>query len=439
MSMSPTTPASPALDEAALLAALEWLEPAHPRCDGTCTRVVVLGAGYGGLTAALRLARRLKECAGMDRGANLTLVDRNPFHLLKTRLHEAAVAGAEVAVGIPELIRDRRIRFHQGEVSAIDLGRRRVVTSSGALGYDVLVIATGAEPADRGVPGLREHALTLKTRADAVALRAHLEARGVEAEREADPDARARLRRIVIAGGGFAGVELAAELADRTETEVVLLEAGARLLPDAGSLLSRWATAQLARRGVHVRTGVRLARAGAGVAHLSTGESLEAGTLVWMGGVRIGDVLQRMGAPTGRLGRLLVDETLQVIGAPGVYAIGDAALATDPVSGREVPLTARFAAHEGRYVGEAIGARLRGAWVAPYRPRVRGDAYNMERYLGLASLALGRSEGRMGAAVAGTLKRLPGIRHLLRLRGERVAWLFDLPLARRTAPRASGT
>jgi NADH:ubiquinone reductase (H+-translocating) len=133
-----------------------------------------------------------------------------------------------------------------------------------------------------------------------------------------------------------------------------------------------------------------------------------------------------MGAPTGRLGRVLVDGTLQVVGAPGVYAIGDAALARDPTSGREVPLTARFAAHEGRYVGDAIAARLRGASVVPYRPEVRGDAYNMERYLGLASLAFGgRGKRRLSRTISGLLKRLPATRHLLRLRREREAYALQ--------------
>lgn len=426
--MSPLAPAPP-VTEAQVRAALEWLEPPHPRCGTGRMRVVIIGAGYGGITAALRLARRLKGCARAEGAAELVLVDRSPYHLLKTRLHEAAVAGEEVAVSTEDLIRGLRIRFVRGEVSGIDLGRRRVVTSSGELGYDVLVIAMGAQPAYRGIPGLPEHARTLRSRSDALALRAHLERRSDEARQVTEPDARAR-RRIVIAGGGFSGVELVAELSDHmsalesTEAgEIVLLEAGERLLPGAGPLLSRWAAAQLGRRGVSIRTRTQLVRADDGVAHLSTGERIEAGTLVWMGGVQVSEILQRMGAPTGRLGRVLVDETLQVVGAPGVYAIGDAALATDPTSGKEVPLTARFAAREGRYVGDAIAARLRGAWVAPYRPGVRGDAYNMERYLGLASLAFGgRGNRRLSSVISGLLKKLPAARHLLRLRGERAAW-----------------
>jgi NADH dehydrogenase len=427
--MSPLAPALP-VTEAQAPSALEGLEPPHPLCGTGRIRVVILGAGYGGITAALRLARRLKGCARAGGAAELVLVDRHPHHLLKTRLHEAAVAGEEVAVSIEDLIRGLRIRFVRGEVGGIDLGRRRVVTSAGEIGYDVLVIAMGAQPAYRGVPGLREHARTLRSRSDALALRNHLARRSEEARRSTDPNTRARLRRIVIAGGGFSGVELAAELSDQTVApegadagELVLLEAGDRLLPGAGPLLSRWATAQLGRRGVSIRTRTQLVRAEDGMAHLSTGERIEAGTLVWMGGVQVSEILQRIGAPTGRLGRLLVDETLQVVGAPGVYAIGDAALATDPASGREVPLTARFAAREGRYVGDAIAARLQGAWVAPYRPGVRGDAYNMERYLGLASLAFGgRGRRRVSRVTSGLLKRLPSARHLLRLRSERAAW-----------------
>ncbi|HET7276284.1 MAG TPA: FAD-dependent oxidoreductase [Longimicrobiaceae bacterium] len=427
--MSPLAPAQVIGDRD--LAALESFGATHPRCGTNRMRVVVLGAGYGGMTAALRLARRLKGCAGPGGMAELVLVDRHPYHLLKTRLHEAAVSGDEVAVGIPELLRDLNLRFECGEVEDIDLGRRRVITNTGEIAYDVLVIAMGAQSAYRGVPGLRENTLTLRTREDAVRLRSHLQMRFAEADQTDDPVERARLRRIVIAGGGFSGVELAAELADRVAGEVLLLQSGERLLASAGPLLARWAAAQLRRRGVRVETQSRLVRAEPGIAHIAEREPIAAGTLIWMGGVQVSDVLQRMGAPTGRLGRILVDETLQVVGAPGVYAIGDAALGTDPVSGKEVPLTARFAAHEGRYVGDAIAARLQDAWVRPYHPRVRGDAYNMERYLGLASLAFGRRGKGHASALARMLKRFPAIRHMLRMRRERAAWHLDYPLVER--------
>lgn len=430
--MSAVAPA-PAIGEDRVRAALERLDPPHPRCGTGRLRVVVLGAGYGGITAALRLARRLKGCSSTGGAAEVVLVDRNPYHLLKTRLPEAAVAGKDVAVSIADLVGKVNVRFVRAEVGQVDLGRRRIVTSAGDIGYDVLVLAIGARQSYANIPGLRANGLTLKTRADAVALRTHLERRNAQALLAEDPEERARLRRIVIAGGGFAGVELAAELADLGDSlgtdeagEIILLEAGDRLLPDGGPLLSRWATAQLRRRGVRVETDAKLVGAETGMAILSTGERIETGTLLWMGGVQVNDVLRQMEAPTGRLGRVLVDETLQVVGALGVYAVGDAALATDPATGVEVPLTARFAAQQGRYVGDAIAARLRKAWVAPYRPGLRGDAYNIERYLGLASLAFaGVRHGRARTAVARRLKKFPATRHLLRLRSERAAWLLD--------------
>lgn len=397
-------------------------------------RIVVLGAGYGGITCVLRLARWVRRRRG-EGAVELILVDRNPYHLLETRLHEAAARGVEVTIPIAGLIRDRGIRFVAGEVEELDLAAKRVRVVGGELEYDVLVVALGSKTAYYGIPGLEEHAFALKTLEDAQSLKANVERRLAEALGEADLARRRWLRRVVIGGGGLTGVELAMELAERIEEltgrrlgeeeggEVVVLEAGERLLPGSDRKIGERVAKLLRERRVQVVTGVRVVGVGPDEVRLSTGEVLRAGTIVWTGGVQVADLLRRSGAETGRQGRVLVEETLEVKGFPGVYAIGDAALAVNPRTGEPVPMAAQFALQQGRLAAENIIARLEGRPARAYHPRVLGEVVSLGRHLAVGWLALGWfGRLRFAGFLMSLLKRAIAEKHLLLLWKERKAW-----------------
>lgn len=421
--------------------AVEGREPelrkATPAVEGAppfVCRIVVLGAGYGGITCALRLARWVRRRRG-EGAVELILVDRNPYHLLETRLHEAAARGVEVTIPIAGLIRDRGIRFVAGEVEELDLAAKRVRVVGGELEYDVLVVALGSKTAYYGIPGLEEHAFALKTLEDAQSLKANVERRLAEALGEADVARRRWLRRVVIGGGGLTGVELAMELAERIEEltgrrlgeeeggEVVVLEAGERLLPGSDRKIGERAAKLLRERRVQVVTGVRVEGVGPDEVRLSTGEVLRAGTIVWTGGVQVADLLRRSGAETGRQGRVLVEETLEVKGFPGVYAIGDAALAVNPRTGEPVPMAAQFALQQGRLAAENIIARLEGRPARAYQPRVLGEVVSLGRHLAVGWLALGWfGRLRFAGFLMSLLKRAIAEKHLLLLWKERKAW-----------------
>ena len=390
-------------------------------------QVIILGAGYGGLTCALRLGRRLQD--RVDAGeARIVLIDRNPYHLLETRLHEAAARGAEVTIPIARLLQRRPVRFLQLEVTGVDHRSRVVETAQGAVPYDTLIIALGSKSVDFGIPGMEKHAFNLKTLQDAQSLKSRIDSRFAQATREPDAARRRRLRRVVIGGAGITGVELATELADRIRHltdaelgaseggEIVLVEAAPRVLPNHEEAIARRTQRILDCTGIHVITDTRLMEVRTGSVVLSNGKVLDAGTVVWTGGVRASEILERSDLPTTTQGRVMVDATLRVQGPRDVYAIGDAALARDPESSDPVPMAAQFALQQGRLVADNLTAQLAGEAPRPYQPRFLGEVISLGRHLATGWLALGwLGRLRMTGFLASLVKRAISERHLASL------------------------
>lgn len=372
--------------------------------------VVVVGAGYAGLTAAVELAREA------PRRVRITLVDRNPFHLLKPRLSEAAIHGTDVSIPLRPFLAALPIEVVRAEVGNVDLERKRLVTGGSTIPFDTLVLATGAVPAFRDIPGLSEHALPLKSADQARRLHGRISSRFTAAAHVPDERASAELRRVLVLGGGFAGVEVALELASRSResgdrAEVHLIEAGSRLLPWGPEDMSAAVTSPLLQLGVRVRVGAAVQGAERGIVHLEGGEVLRAGTLIWLGGVEatapVGGQVER-----GRLSRVIVDETLRVPAHPSVYVAGDAGRAFDPDTGAEAPLTAALAVQEGRYVAGAILSRLRGRESAGFVPRIVPEHQDPDRTGEVA--ALGAQAAGQSSALR-NFKRALSERHLVDL------------------------
>lgn len=414
-------------------------EGSGPKADNllartSAKRTVVLGAGYGGLTCALRLGRRLQ--AEIEAGrVEIVLVDRNPYHLLETRLHEAAARGVEVTIPLAKLLAHRTVRFLRAEITGLDVADRVVWTPKGRIAWDTLVVALGSKSVDFGIPGIAEHAFELKTLEDARSLKAHVEARFAEAAGEPDPARRLWLNRIVVGGGGLTGVEVATELGERAHQltgaaagaaeggEVLLVEAAPRILPAHEEATALKTADILHRAGIRVLLGTRINEVGPDHVRLSTGELLRAGTVVWTGGVRASDIVEAAGMKVAAQGRALVAPTLRVQGLDDIYAIGDAALSLDPETGEPVPMAAQFALQQGRLVADNIVAGLRGREERPYEPRVLGEVISLGRHLATGWFALGwTGRLRMTGFLASLLRRAIAERHLASLWRESRRW-----------------
>jgi len=344
-------------------------------------RVVIVGAGFGGLEATYRLA---------GAPVSITLIDRRNHHLFQPLLYQvatAALATSEIAWPIRYLLRGRsEVTTLFATVSGIDAQTKRVMLEDGGtVAYDTLVLATGARHAYFGHDEWEPFAPGLKTLEDATTLRRRILVAFERAERETDPQRRAALLTFVIIGAGPTGVELAgtiAELArdtlppdfrniDTHDARVVLIEAGPRVLAGFPEDLSAYAQRSLEDLGVEVVLGMAVTECSAeGVVY---GDNrLEAKTLIWAAGVRASRAAEWLGAPSDRAGRLEVLPDLTVPGHSDIFAIGDTVVVAGP-DGKPVPGIAPAAKQQGRYVAASIKARLRGEVPGPFRYKHSGS------------------------------------------------------------------
>jgi NADH:ubiquinone reductase (H+-translocating) len=342
-------------------------------------RVAIIGAGFGGLSAAKSLAKARFDVA---------LIDRYNYHMFQPLLYQVATAALspdDIAWPIRTMFRrDRNVRVVLANVSAIDAERNEVIAEANRIPFDYLIIATGARQAYFGHNDWARHAPGLKTISDAVYLRQRILLAFEKAETEPDPDERRRLLNFVIVGGGATGVELTgaiAELAKRTlaadfrtidpsSTGIVLVEAGPRLLRQFDESLSRYAQRGLEHLGAKVRLGTAVT--GCDEAGISMGtERIESRTIMWAAGVEASPAGRWLGAETDRAGRVKVEPDLSLSGRPNIFVLGDTAFVTG-VGGEPLPGVAPVAKQQGAYVARVIAARVGGRPVAPFKYRDYG-------------------------------------------------------------------
>jgi NADH dehydrogenase len=344
-------------------------------------RVVIVGAGFGGLETTYRLAGTPVE---------ITLIDRRNHHLFQPLLYQVATASlatSEIAWPIRYLLRDRHeVTTLFANVSGVDAAGKRVLLDDGdSIPYDTLVLATGARHAYFGHDEWEPFAPGLKTLEDATTLRRRILVAFERAERENDPERRAALMTFVIIGAGPTGVELAGTIADMAKdtlprdfrhidtrkARVVLIEAGRRVLAGFPEDLSAYAQASLQSLGVEVMLGEAVTDCSAdGVVY--GGKKLDARTIIWAAGVRASRAAEWLDAPADRAYRLKVEPDLTVPGHPDIFAVGDTTTVTAP-DGQPVPGIAPAAKQEGRYVAATIKARLEGKTLPPFRYQHAGS------------------------------------------------------------------
>ena len=365
-------------------------------------RIVILGAGFGGLFAT-KAMRRLR--------ADIVLIDRNNHHLFQPLLYQVATAGlapSDIAWPVRSVLaRQKNVSVRFGEVVDVDTGRREVVLGDGErVGYDALICATGSRDSYFGNDAWARHAWGLKGIDDATAIRRRMLLAFERAETSDDPAERDRLMRFVIVGAGPTGVELAgaiAELAhftlaadfrriDPRDATIVLVEAGPRVLAAFEPSSSDYARRALERKGVEVRLDTRVT--GCDAYGIDVGDArIDSATVLWAAGVAATPVGRWLGVETDRGGRVPVGPELAVEGLVDVFVIGDAAAATD-VDRRPVPGIAPAAKQQGRYLGKLLAARLgAGPSPGPFRYRHAGNLATIGRRAGVAELGRSRLSG----------------------------------------------
>lgn len=364
--------------------------------------VVILGAGFAGLTAAKALAKA--PC-------RITLVDRRNYHLFQPLLYQVATAAlspADIATPIRSILRrQRNVAVLIGRVQGIDRYRRMVLVDNQEIAYDQLIVATGARHSYFGRDEWEPVAPGLKKIDDATQIRRRLLLAFEQAESTSDPEMRRALLTFVVIGGGPTGVELAgaiAELArytlvddfrtiDPGQARVLLVEAGPRLLPSFPEPLSASAAAALKRLGVVVVVGQAVTECAAGGIMLGT-RKIAGCTILWAAGVMASPAARWLGCAKDRSGRAVVGPDLALADAPEIFVIGDTA--SVHCDGRPVPGLAPAAKQMGAYVARVITARLSATSApAPFRYRHLGSLATIGRQAAVADFGRVRLTGRL--------------------------------------------
>lgn len=335
----------------------------------TTRRVLILGGGFAGM----KTAERLEEELSGDPSVAITLVSDTNALLFTPMLAEVAGSSLEPShISTPLRGSLHRTAFVRGSVVAIDLDRRAVRVAGDEISYDHLVLALGAVSNYLGLANVEQYALDFKTLLDAIRIRNRVIEMFERADREPDPAARQPLLTFVVAGGGFAGVELAGAINDfahgiladypslrASELRTILVHSRERILPELSESLGHYAQQRMEARGVQFRLNTRLTEAQAGFVFLG-GEMVPAETLVWTAGTAPNPLLKSLAVERDKRGAVLVDRAMAVPGHDGVWALGDCAALVDSKTGKACPPTAQFALREAEVLAGNIRAALEG-------------------------------------------------------------------------------
>jgi NADH dehydrogenase len=366
-------------------------------------RVIIAGAGFGGLTCA----RALKNAP-----VDVLLVDRNNYHLFTPLLYQVASAvldPGEIARPVRQLIRPlRNADFLLANVTSVDFDKRQLLTDHGPLPYDYLVLASGSQSDYFGNASLMQNAFGLKELDEGLAVRNRILMRFEEARWTEDRERRRTLLTFAVVGGGPTGVEMAGALAELTRlvlskdyrnfdldlVRVVLLEAAGSLLGTFAEPLREAARVSLEKKGVEVLLKAKVADVTTSSISLVDGHEIPASTVIWTAGVRASDVGSALGLTLGRQARVQVLPTLQVDGHAEVFVIGDLAGPVD--GGAPLPMLIPVAMQEGRHVAAAIRDVLRGYGATNFLYKDPGIMATIGRNSAVAQLGPVRLTGFLG-------------------------------------------
>jgi NADH dehydrogenase len=343
--------------------------------DTVTNRVLILGGGFAGLEVAQNLEKIFKRRDDIE----ITLVNQNNYLVFTSMIAEvvsSSIEATNIVIPLRECL--RKASFKELIADSIDLGKKTVIChrpdthESKTLEYDYLVLAMGSATGFHGVEGAEEYSFPLKNLADAMELRSHVIDMFEMADLEEDHDVRRRLLTFTVVGGGYTGIEVAAELNDYVEAsrrfyknvkpdevKVIVIDPGDRIMHEMSEGLADYGLALLKKRGMEFRLKTRISRVNADSVETADSGKIETHTAIWAAGTSPQPVIASLPCADAK-GRIEVNEYMEVPGYPGLWALGDCAVIPDPHSGKPYPPTAQHATREGKRAAHNIAAAING-------------------------------------------------------------------------------
>jgi len=359
--------------------------------------IAIIGAGYAGVHAAKKLAKRYKK----DSSVSITLIDRHSYHTMMTELHEVAAHRVEpdaVQFDLGRLFNRTKVRLITDEVMSIDQQKQMVITEHGKFPYDYLILGMGAEPNDFGTPGVKEYGFTLWSLEDAVKLREHIEKTVHYAAMEHDESVRRAKLTFVVCGSGFTGIEMVGELLewkvglarenklDPDEITLYVVEAAPTILNMLERRDADKAEAYMVKHGIKILKASPIVEVKEASVVLKSGEEIPTHTLIWTAGIKANTAAQEYGLTTGRGGRLIVNEYMESVDIEHVYVVGDLAYYEEAPQ-KPTPQIVEAAEQMGTTAAKNIIASISGGPKTSYKGKYHGVMVSIGARYGVANLS----------------------------------------------------
>lgn len=392
--------------------------------------ILILGAGYGGLTTAVTLQKLI----GSDE-AEITLVNKNSYHYESTWLHEASagtIKPERVRYEIKDVL-NSKVHFVQESVEKIDIKNKKVITNIGELTYDYLVVGLGFEGETFGIEGLDKFAFSITNVNDARKIRDHINTQFAEWASQESSEKDDTLLTIVVGGAGFTGIEFLGELANKIpelckeydvpkeKVHVICVEAAPAVLPMFSPKLINYAVKALTKRGIEFSIGTPVVQATEEGVKIKKGpnqfEFIKAGTVVWAAGVRGSRIVEESDLPSKRA-RVAVEEDLRVPGHPDVFMVGDCAFLMNKETERPYPTTAQIAMQQAVTVAENLVALIHEEETKPFVPNLKGTVCSLGNSDAISNV-FGKEITGKSAAI---LKKIIDNRALYLIGGASLVW-----------------
>ncbi len=398
------------------------------------SKIVILGAGYAGILTAKKLARKFRK----DQDVTITLIDKNPYHVMLTELHEVAahrVDEESIRISLKKVFAGRRVNVVLDTITSMDFEGKKVRGEAGEYPYDYLVLAAGSQPTFFGIPGVKENAFTLWSYEDAIALRHHLEALFYQAAIEKDPAQRRKLLTFYIVGAGFTGVEMAGELAeyapimaekfeiDPSEININIVDILDRTIPNLPEELSRKAERRLKKMGVNVILNTNVCRMGQGFLDvMQQGECVrkKTSTVIWGAGIESADIIGEAAKvlESEERNRIKTDSYLRSLDNESVYVIGDNMFFTPEGAECPVPQVVENCEHSSATAAHNLVVEITGKGsMKEYHPQFHGFMVCIGGRYGIARVGFPKAMINLPSFLAMFSKHLINIVYFIQVLG----------------------